>query len=57
MNIIRSFPSLTIFFNELRVMGFVQRQLVVNRTPVLRLWAEVVAEVLGFEHDEVLTLR
>ena len=28
----------------------------VNRAPVLTLWAAVVAEVLGFEHDEVLTL-
>jgi exodeoxyribonuclease V gamma subunit len=35
---------------------FVQRQLVVNRAPVLTLWAAVVAEVLGFEHDEALTL-
>jgi len=24
----------------------------VNRAPVLTLWAAVVAEVLGFEHDE-----
>ena len=28
----------------------------VNRAPVLTLWAVVVAEVLGFEHDEALTL-
>ena len=28
----------------------------VNRAPVLPLWAAVVAEVLGFEHDEALTL-
>jgi len=28
----------------------------VNRAPELRLWAAVVAEVLGFEHDEALTL-
>ena len=28
----------------------------VNRSPVLKLWAAVVAEVLGFEHDEALTL-
>ena len=28
----------------------------VNRAPVLTLWAGVVAEVLGFEHDEALTL-
>ncbi len=34
----------------------VQRQLVVNRAPVLTLWAAAVEEVLGFEHDEALTL-
>jgi hypothetical protein len=28
----------------------------VNRAPVLTLWAAVVAEVLGFEHDEAPTL-
>jgi hypothetical protein len=28
----------------------------VNRAPVLTLWAAAVAEVLGFEHDEALTL-
>jgi len=28
----------------------------VNRAPVLTLWASVVAEVLGLEHDEALTL-
>ena len=28
----------------------------VNRVPVLSLWAAVVAEVLGFKHDEALTL-
>jgi len=27
-----------------------------NRGPVLTLWAAVVAEVLGFDHDEALTL-
>ena len=27
-----------------------------NRAPVLTLWAAVVAEVLGFEYDEALTL-
>ncbi len=27
-----------------------------ERAPVLTLWASVVAEVLGFEHDEALTL-
>lgn len=28
----------------------------VNRAPVLTLWAAVVAKVLGLEHDEALTL-
>ena len=28
----------------------------VNRAPVLTLWATVVAETLGFQHDEALTL-
>jgi len=28
----------------------------INRAPVLTFWAGVVAEVLGFEHDEALTL-
>ena len=28
----------------------------VNRAPVLTLWATVVAEILGFDHDEALTL-
>ncbi len=28
----------------------------INRTPVLTLWAAIVAERLGFEHDEALTL-
>ncbi len=28
----------------------------VNRAPVLTLWAAAVAEVLGFKHDEALTL-
>ena len=27
----------------------------VNRAPVLMLWAAVVAEVLGFQHHEALT--
>jgi hypothetical protein len=26
--------------------------LMINRAPVLTLWAAVVAEVLGFEHEE-----
>jgi hypothetical protein len=33
-----------------------RRVMLVNRAPVLTLWAVVVAEVLGFEHDEALTL-
>ena len=28
----------------------------INRAPVLTLWAAVVAKVLGFEQDEALTL-
>ena len=28
----------------------------INRTPVLTLWAAIVAERLGFNHDEALTL-
>jgi hypothetical protein len=28
----------------------------ISRAPVLTLWAAIVAEVLGFEHDEALTL-
>jgi len=28
----------------------------VNRAPVLTLWAAMVAEVLGFENDEALTI-
>jgi hypothetical protein len=28
----------------------------INRVPVLTLWAAVVAERLGFDHDEALTL-
>ena len=32
------------------------RTIEINRAPVLTLWAAVVAECLGFEHDEALTL-
>lgn len=32
------------------------RSVTVNRAPVLTLWAAVVAERLGFDHDEALTL-
>ena len=37
---------------EVRCDGHVE----VNRAPVLTLWAAVVAERLGFEHEEALTL-
>ena len=30
--------------------------MMINRAPVLTLWAAVVAEVLGFDHEEALTL-
>ena len=30
--------------------------MMVNRAPVSTLWAAVVAEVFGFDHDEALTL-
>jgi hypothetical protein len=30
--------------------------LMINRAPVLTLWAAVVAEMLGFDYDEALTL-
>ena len=33
-----------------------KRWVMINRAPVLTLWAAVVAEVLGFDHDEALTL-
>ncbi|MDA8107723.1 MAG: hypothetical protein M0015_03715 [Betaproteobacteria bacterium] len=32
------------------------RTLSINRAPVLTLWATIVAERLGFDHDEALTL-
>src|SRR3954466_16010923 len=32
------------------------RMIRVNRAPVLTLWATVMAERLGFDHDEALTL-
>ena len=31
-------------------------KILINRAPVLTLWAAVVAERLGFKHDEVLSL-
>jgi len=34
-----------------------RRWVTVNRAPVLTPWAAVLAEGLGFEHDEALTLR
>ena len=30
--------------------------IMINRAPVLTLWASVVAECLGYEHNEALTL-
>jgi hypothetical protein len=36
--------------------GWRKTSVMVNRAPVLTLWAAVVAEVLGFDHDEALTL-
>jgi hypothetical protein len=33
-----------------------ERTVTINRAPVLTLWAAVVAERLGFDHDEALTL-
>jgi hypothetical protein len=30
--------------------------ILINRTPVLTLWAAIVAERLGFKHDEALSL-
>ncbi len=37
-------------------MSPASRRIQVNRAPVLTLWAEVVAERLGFDRDEALTL-
>ncbi len=36
--------------------GARKSSVMINRAPVLTLWAAVVAEVLGFEQDEALTL-
>ena len=33
-----------------------QNKILVNRAPALTLWASVVAERLGFHHDEALSL-
>jgi hypothetical protein len=33
-----------------------QNKIQINRAPVLTLWASVVAERLGFNHDEALSL-
>jgi hypothetical protein len=33
-----------------------RRSVMINRAPVLTLWAAVVAEVRGFDYDEALTL-
>lgn len=37
-------------------MSSASRKIKINRAPVLTLWAAVVAERLGFAHDEALTL-
>ena len=37
-------------------MGHPMDVVTINRAPVLTLWAAVVAECLGFDHDEALTL-
>ena len=34
----------------------IQNRILINRAPVLTLWASVVAERLGFKHDEALSL-
>ena len=36
--------------------GDARQVIMINRAPVLTLWAAVVAECLGFDHDEALTL-
>lgn len=36
--------------------GAADRRIEVNRAPVLTLWATIVAEALGFDEDEALTL-
>ena len=33
-----------------------ERNILINRAPVLTLWAAIVAERLGFDHDEALSL-
>ncbi|MCW2240663.1 hypothetical protein [Azospirillum canadense] len=37
-------------------MSFAQRKIMINRAPVLTLWAAVVAERLGLDRDEALTV-
>jgi hypothetical protein len=32
-------------------------KILINRAPVLTLWAEVVAERLGFDYDEALSMH
>src|ERR1017187_69812 len=36
--------------------GMAANKILINRAPVLTLWASVVAERLGFKHDEALSL-
>ena len=38
------------------VTRMARHKIQINRAPVLTLWASVVAETLGFNHDEALTL-
>jgi len=33
-----------------------ERNILINRAPVLTLWATTIAERLGFDHDEALSL-
>ncbi|MFP5512499.1 MAG: hypothetical protein ACLGJC_05410 [Alphaproteobacteria bacterium] len=37
-------------------MSSSHRKIMINRAPVLTLWATVVAERLGLDHDEALTM-
>jgi hypothetical protein len=39
-----------------RLWAMTERNILINRAPVLTLWATTVAERLGFEPDEALSL-
>jgi hypothetical protein len=39
-----------------RLSGMTERKILINRAPVLTLWASVVAERLGFDREEALSL-